>query len=108
VSSQGDSSYHVYDLDTFEHVQRFTVVRPGGTDDVTSTDGLDVYLGDFGSAFPDGLIVVHDGDKTPVSDFAFVDAGLVFGELPSTSHAVAGVVAGSISSSGAVTARHVA
>ncbi len=84
VSSQGDSSYHVYDLDTLEHQKRFIVYRPNGVDRVTNTDGLDVYLGNFGSEFPNGLMVVHDGDKTPVSDFAFVDTTDIFGELPAS------------------------
>jgi 3-phytase len=92
VSSQGDSSYHVYNLATLAHEQRFTIDRPGG-DQVTSTDGLDVYLGDFGGSFPNGLIVVHDGDQTPISDFAFVDAGLVFGDLPDV---VTGTLSGTL------------
>lgn len=80
VSSQGDSSYHVYDMGTLAHEQRFTVARPGGTPLVTGTDGLDVLLTPM-PGFPDGLIVVHDEAPNP-SRFAFVDAGPVFGELP--------------------------
>lgn len=82
VSSQGDNTYHVYDAVTFAHELKFTINRPGGTTQVLQTDGLDVFLGDFGSAFPNGLIVVHDGERLPVSDFAFASAEPVFGELP--------------------------
>lgn len=81
VSSQGDSSYHVYDMTTFEHEQRFILMRPNGSTRVGGTDGLDVYIGYLGPEFPNGLIVIHDGDKTPVSDLNFVDAAQVFGEL---------------------------
>ena len=81
VSSQGDSSYHVYNLATLAHEQRFTIARPGGSTSVLDTDGLDVLLTPMG-AFTDGLIVVHDGGRTPTSGFAFVDAALVFGDLP--------------------------
>lgn len=81
VSSQGDSTYHTYDLVTLAHVKKFIVYRPGGTNQVTSTDGLDVYLGYFSPEFPNGLVVVHDGDQTPTSDFVFADPTAVFGEL---------------------------
>jgi len=84
VSSQGDSSYHVYDATTFEHLSRFTVELPGGSP-VTSTDGLDWHLGNLGPDFPDGLVVVHNGGRTPVSNFAFVDAALVY-EQPVAEH----------------------
>lgn len=91
VSSQGDSSYHVYDLATFAHEMRFTVSRPGGASNVTGTDGLDVCIANLGSNFPNGLIVVHDDGWEP-SRFAFVDAALVFGEAatPVTISTVAG------------------
>lgn len=91
VSSQGDNSYHVYDLATFEHELRFTINRPGGGSGVTGTEGLDVYIGNLGSSFPNGLIVVHDDGLDP-SRFQFVDAELVFGEaaIPGTISTVAG------------------
>ena len=81
LSSQGDSSYHVYNLATLTHEQRFTIARPGGSTSVLDTDGLDVLLTPM-VGFTDGLIVVHDGGRTPTSGFAFVDAALVFGPLP--------------------------
>src|SRR5690606_25043236 len=82
VSSQGDNTYHVYDMNTLDHVQKFTAFRPGGSNQITGTDGLDVRLGNFGPDFPNGLIVVHDGDQTPISDFGLIDAGEIFGETP--------------------------
>jgi 3-phytase len=78
VSSQGDSSYHVYDATTLAHELRFVVMRPGGSPAVGETDGLDIFLGNLGPAFPNGLLVVHDGTRTPVSGFALVDTALIF------------------------------
>lgn len=81
VSSQGDNSYHVYDLDTLAHVQRFTA-EDGSSNAITGTDGLDMYLGAL-DGFPDGLIVLHTDSPNP-SRFAFIDAGQVFGPLKPT------------------------
>jgi 3-phytase len=77
VSSQGDSSYHVYDATTFVHETRFTATRPGGGA-IGDTDGLDVYLGFLGPDFPNGLIVVHNGLLTPTSNYNFLDPIQVF------------------------------
>lgn len=84
VSSQGDNSYHVYDLDTLEHLQRFTVLRPGGSSNTSGTDGLDFNLTNLGPEFPNGLIVVHDDGLSPISGFQFIDASLVFGSMTPT------------------------
>lgn len=79
VSSQGDSTYHVYDIQTLAHEKTFAVYRPDGTTRVVDTDGLDVYLGYLGPTFPNGLIAIHDAEKTPTSNVVFVDALSVFG-----------------------------
>jgi 3-phytase len=64
ASSQGDSTFAVYDLgrsNTF--LGSFRVHRTGQVDGVSETDGLAVAAGDFGPRFPNGLLVVHDGEN---------------------------------------------
>lgn len=66
VSSQGDSSFAVYDLDG-GHAYRgsFQIRREdgGSVDGVTETDGVAVAAGDFGPRFPNGLLVAHDAEN---------------------------------------------
>lgn len=81
VSSQGDSSYHVYDVATFTHEQRFTLVEPDGITPITGTDGLDALAVPLGAGFPNGLLVVHTDTPNP-SRFAYVDLALILGPLP--------------------------
>ena len=81
VSSQGDSSYHVYDVATFTHEQRFTLVEPDGTTPITGTDGLDALAVPLGAGFPNGLLVVHTDTPNP-SRFAYVDLALILGVTP--------------------------
>lgn len=104
VSSQGDSSYHVYsfDGDSYEHEQRFTITKPASGGQVTGTDGLDAYLGNLGPSFPHGLIVVHDSSVNP-SRFVLLRADKVFGEL-SVSYPLTGTVVVSSSTQGSLTA----
>jgi len=62
VSSQGDDTIHVYELDRRglgRHRGAFQV------DGVTGTDGLDVVTTPLGAALPDGLLVVHNGGAPP-------------------------------------------
>jgi 3-phytase len=64
ASSQGDNAYALFDLATDKPAGRFRV--NGGTLGGTSdTDGIEVILGDFGPAFPEGLFVAQDGDNAP-------------------------------------------
>jgi len=64
VSSQGDSTYAVYDLDHRNAYRgNVKIVKQGGVDGVTSTDGVAGMAGSFGPEFPDGLLVVHDGEN---------------------------------------------
>lgn len=60
ASSQGDSAYAVYRLPDLAYAGRFRVVAGalGATDE---TDGIGVVAGDFGPAFPSGLMVAQDG-----------------------------------------------
>ncbi len=66
VSSQGDSTYALYDMESGAFAGRFRVVagRLGATSD---TDGIEIRLGDFGPDFPEGLMVVQDGDNAPLA-----------------------------------------
>jgi 3-phytase len=64
VSSQGDNAYAVYRLPDARYVGRFRIVD-GALDGVQETDGIELMLGDFGPAFPDGLFVAQDGDNLP-------------------------------------------
>lgn len=64
ASSQGDNAYALFDLASGRPAGRFRI--NGGTLGGTSdTDGIEVVLGDFGPAFPDGLFVAQDGDNAP-------------------------------------------
>ena len=46
------------------YVGRFRIID-GALDGVQETDGIELMLGDFGPAFPDGLFVAQDGDNLP-------------------------------------------
>lgn len=64
ASSQGDSSYVLYDLKDHHVAGRFRIA--GGVIDGTSeTDGIDLALGNFGPDFPRGVLVAQDGDNAP-------------------------------------------
>jgi 3-phytase len=66
ASSQGDSTFHTYDLRTFEHLGAYAVADgPSGVDGVSDSDGAAVVPHALGSAFPKGLLVVHDGENEP-------------------------------------------
>jgi len=64
VSSQGDSSFHVYDLVTHRHVGAFVVVAGNGIDGVSDTDGIEVVSQALDPAFPNGFMIVQDGENT--------------------------------------------
>jgi myo-inositol-hexaphosphate 3-phosphohydrolase len=72
VSSQGDNAYTLYRLPGATYAGRFRI--GGGTVDGTSdTDGIDLMLGDFGAAYPRGLLVAQDGDNAPATqNFKYV------------------------------------
>ena len=62
VSSQGDNAFTLYNRETEAFVGRFRIVA-GNVGSVEETDGIDLVLGDFGPAFPGGLLVVQDGEQ---------------------------------------------
>lgn len=64
VSSQGDNAYALYDLATGQSAGRFRV-NGGAIGGTSETDGIDLIVGDFGPAFPDGIFVAQDGDNAP-------------------------------------------
>lgn len=60
VSSQGDDTYHVYDLtDPRRRIGSFEVAGTG------ETDGHEVTNVGLGRAFPDGLFVTQNGEAEP-------------------------------------------
>ncbi|MAV99596.1 MAG: 3-phytase [Rhodobiaceae bacterium] len=60
VSSQGDSTFNVYDRKyPYDFKYKFSVI------DVADTDGLDIVNFEFSDQFKDGLMVVQDGYNTP-------------------------------------------
>ncbi|WP_176736961.1 phytase [Oligoflexus tunisiensis] len=61
-SSQGISEFTLYALDDVKWLGNFRIAF--GSDAITLTDGLTVKSGDFGSAYPEGLLVVHDDENT--------------------------------------------
>lgn len=66
ASSQGDNAYVLFDLATAAPRGRFRIAA--GTFGATSdTDGIELALGDFGPAFPNGLFVAQDGDNAPAA-----------------------------------------
>ena len=64
ASSQGDSTFHAYDLRTLAYRGGFEI-GGGGIDGVDESDGAHVVPHALGPAFPAGLLVVHDGDNEP-------------------------------------------
>ncbi len=62
VSSQGDSSFGVYDTETRVYIGSFRVGGHTQIDDVSGTDGIAVTSAPL-PGFPDGLLVVQDDDN---------------------------------------------
>lgn len=75
VSSQGDSSFGVWRVDTPrpQYSGRFSVQRSGAVDKVTGTDGIDALGGPVGQ-FEAGLVVVQDDqNEGGTQDFKMVE-----------------------------------
>ena len=72
VSSQGDNAYTLYRLPGVTYARRFRI-GGGAIDGTSDTDGIDLMLGDFGPAYPRGLLVAQDGDNAPATqNFKYV------------------------------------
>jgi 3-phytase len=63
ASSQGDNGYAVFAADTGAPLGRFRIVD-GTVDGTSETDGIELMLGDFGPAYPQGLFIAQDGANT--------------------------------------------
>jgi 3-phytase len=68
ASSQGDSTFAAYQIRRtgLRHVGGFRVIDGAATDSVEHSDGAAVTTAALGARFPQGLLVVHDGENTPV------------------------------------------
>ncbi|NBB51990.1 phytase [Rhizobium sp. CRIBSB] len=74
-SSQGDSTFPVWRIDSGQPVWigRF-VVTDGTVDAITGTDGLDALGGPVGPAFPEGVVVIQDDvNDVGTQNFKYVD-----------------------------------
>jgi myo-inositol-hexaphosphate 3-phosphohydrolase len=65
VSSQGDSSFAVFDRKTWEFKGSFAIGEGRRADGSEGCDGLEIFSGALGDAFPRGLLVAHDGSNDP-------------------------------------------
>ncbi len=72
ASSQGDNAYTLYRLPGVTYAGRFRI-GGGAIDGTSDTDGIDLMLGNFGPAYPQGLFVAQDGDNAPATqNFKYV------------------------------------
>jgi len=62
ASSQGDNAYAAFRLPEMRPVGRFRIAE-GEFGSAEETDGIDLFLGDFGPDYPGGLFVVQDGQN---------------------------------------------
>ena len=69
VSSQGDSSFAVFDRKTWDYKGSFAIGDGRRADGVEESDGLEIYSGALGDAFPRGLLIAHDGSNDPAAVF---------------------------------------
>lgn len=81
ASSQGSGSYVLYERSGDNaFVGEFAVGDGGGVDGTSETDGLDVTAAALGPRFPDGLLVVQDGENDGQNqNYKLVDWGDVIG-----------------------------
>ncbi len=77
VSSQGDATYSVLDLATGAFLGRLAIGDGPTIDGAEESDGVDIFSGPLGSAFPNGLLVVQDGSDSPQNVFLDPDDGEV-------------------------------
>jgi 3-phytase len=80
VSSQGTSTFAVYERsDANRFVRSFKVVANGTIDAVSGTDGLDVTSRSVGPGFEQGMLVVHDESNAggTTSNLKYVPLGQI-------------------------------
>jgi 3-phytase len=66
ASSQGDNAFALYQLPAMTPAGRFRV-SGGAFGSVEETDGIALAPGSFDRRFPQGLLVVQDGDNAPLA-----------------------------------------
>ena len=76
ASSQGDNAYTLYRLADEHFAGRFRI-GTGVVGSTQETDGIAVMTGDFGPAFPQGLMVAQDGENSPAQNFKLVGWGKI-------------------------------
>ncbi|VXB36231.1 conserved exported hypothetical protein [Aeromicrobium sp. 9AM] len=87
VSSQGDNTFYTYDRQTNRPLKHFAVVDGAAADGSQDCDGADTVSTPL-PGYPHGLLVVQDGDNTPVelgadgeprvnTNFKFLDAKIL-------------------------------
>ena len=76
ASSQGDNAYTIYRLADERFAGRFRIAE-GRLGSTQETDGIAVMTGNFGPAFPHGLMVAQDGENSPAQNFKLVGWGRV-------------------------------
>ncbi len=65
VSSQGNGTFAAFDRVTYEYLGSFAIGPSGEIDGVEESDGLEIFAGALGGAFPNGLLVTQDGSNEP-------------------------------------------
>jgi 3-phytase len=65
ASSQGDSTFAAFDLISHEYLGGYAIADGPATDGTQNCDGAMVVSLPMGPRFPQGLLVVHDGNDTP-------------------------------------------
>lgn len=67
ASSQGNNRYAVFDISKEpEYLDYFTIEEQNGIDGTSETDGIDVFSGNLGSDYPNGIFMVQDGYNTNI------------------------------------------
>lgn len=66
ASSQGDNAYTLFSLPDGAYAGRFRVTA-GSVGATSETDGIEVIAAPMGRRFPQGLMVVQDGDNAPAA-----------------------------------------
>lgn len=86
VSSQGDNSYAVFDLDTMAPAGRFRI-GAGQFGATEETDGIALDVRSFGAQYPGGLFIAQDGHNAPAAqNFKLVSWRTVEEALKQWSH----------------------
>jgi 3-phytase len=88
ASSQGDSRFVAYErTGRNRYAGEFVVGAGRGNDSVEHSDGAHLVTADLGPDYRDGLLVLHDGERTPAAGdlpttgFAYVSWSDVLDEL---------------------------